>query len=118
MQRIFIDRISCLRGNYLSRKAVHSWVEKFPLGRSKVADDETEVAEVAQTTLKRFLSCGFRRTGKAMGQVYQCWWRICREINVFFFSGWNKLSSSHLDPNVLLILRVRDQVKNLNLLHP
>jgi hypothetical protein len=18
-----------------------------------------------------------------MGQVYQCWWRICREINVF-----------------------------------
>jgi hypothetical protein len=19
-----------------------------------------------------------------MGQVYQCWWRICREINVFF----------------------------------
>jgi hypothetical protein len=27
---------------------------------------------------------GFRRTGKAMGQVYECWWRICREINVFF----------------------------------
>jgi hypothetical protein len=22
-------------------------------------------------------------TGKAMGQVYQCWWRICREINAF-----------------------------------
>jgi hypothetical protein len=20
-----------------------------------------------------------------MGQVYQCWWRMCREINVFFF---------------------------------
>jgi hypothetical protein len=20
-----------------------------------------------------------------MGQVYECWWRICREINVFFF---------------------------------
>jgi hypothetical protein len=20
-----------------------------------------------------------------MGQVYQCWWRICREINAFFF---------------------------------
>jgi hypothetical protein len=32
---------------------------------------------------KRLLRCGFRRTGKAMGQVYQCWWRICREINVF-----------------------------------
>jgi hypothetical protein len=30
---------------------------------------------------------GFRRTGKAMGQVYQSWWRICEETNVvvFFF---------------------------------
>jgi hypothetical protein len=34
--------------------------------------------EVAET-----LCCGFRLTGKAMGQVYQCWWRVCREINVF-----------------------------------
>jgi hypothetical protein len=38
---------------------------------------------VAETTVKRLLCCGFRRTGKTMGQVYQCWWRICREINVF-----------------------------------
>jgi hypothetical protein len=22
-------------------------------------------------------------TGKAVGQIYQCWWRICPEINVF-----------------------------------
>jgi hypothetical protein len=22
-----------------------------------------------------------------MEQVYQCWWRICREINVFFFEA-------------------------------
>jgi hypothetical protein len=41
-------------------------------------------AEVAETTVKRLLCCGFRRTGKATGQVYQCLWRICREINVFF----------------------------------
>jgi hypothetical protein len=27
----------------------------------------------------------FYATVKAMGQVYQCWRRICREINVFFF---------------------------------
>jgi hypothetical protein len=40
-------------------------------------------AEVAETTVKILLCCGFRRTGKAMGQVYQCWWRICREINDF-----------------------------------
>jgi hypothetical protein len=38
---------------------------------------------VAETTVKRRLCCGFRRTGKAMGQVYRCWWRICQEINVF-----------------------------------
>jgi hypothetical protein len=40
---------------------------------------------VAETTVKRLLCYGSRRTGKAVGQVYQCWWRICREINVFFF---------------------------------
>jgi hypothetical protein len=22
------------------------------------------------------------RHGKAMGQVYQCWWRMCREMDV------------------------------------
>jgi hypothetical protein len=32
---------------------------------------------------QKSLCRGFRRTGKAMGQVYQCWWRMCREINVF-----------------------------------
>jgi hypothetical protein len=40
-------------------------------------------AEMAETIVKRLLCCGFRRTGKAMGQVYQCWRRICREISVF-----------------------------------
>jgi hypothetical protein len=30
---------------------------------------------VAETTVRRLLWCGFRRTGKAMGHVYQCWWR-------------------------------------------
>jgi hypothetical protein len=29
-------------------------------------------AEVAETTVKRLLCFRFRRTGKAMGQVYQC----------------------------------------------
>jgi hypothetical protein len=40
-------------------------------------------AEVTETTLKRLLCCGFRNTGKAIGQVYQCWWRICWAMNVF-----------------------------------
>jgi hypothetical protein len=38
---------------------------------------------MAETTVKRLLCCGVRRTGKAMEQVYQCWCRICRETNVF-----------------------------------
>jgi hypothetical protein len=38
---------------------------------------------VAETTVKIILCCGFRHTGKAMGQVYQCWWRICIGIDVF-----------------------------------
>jgi hypothetical protein len=39
---------------------------------------------LAETTVKILLHCGFRRTGKEMGQVCQCWWRICREIKAFF----------------------------------
>jgi hypothetical protein len=60
------------RGKCLSRKAVHNWAEKFSQGLSKVADDARSGAEVAETTVKRLLWCGFRRTGKARGQVYQC----------------------------------------------
>jgi hypothetical protein len=71
-------------GKCSSHKAVHNLVEKFSQGRSKVADDARPDAEVAETTVKRLVCCGFQRTGKAMGQVYQCWWRICREINVYF----------------------------------
>jgi hypothetical protein len=68
----------------LSRKAVHNWVKKFSHGRSKVADDARRDAEVDETTVIGIVCCGFGPTGKAMEQVYQCWWRICREINFFF----------------------------------
>jgi hypothetical protein len=69
---------------FLWAKTIHNWVEKFSQGRSKVADEETEVRKWLRQQYKTLLCCGFRRTGKATGQVYQCWWRICREINVFF----------------------------------
>jgi transposase len=77
---------SVFGGKCLSLKTIHIWVEKFSQRRSKIADDTRPVAEVTETTVKRLLCCGFRRTGKAIGQVYQCWWRICREINVYFFN--------------------------------
>jgi hypothetical protein len=63
-------------GKCLSRKAVHNSVEEFSQERLKISDDARPGVEVAETTVKRLLSCEFRRTGKAMGQVYQCWWRI------------------------------------------
>jgi hypothetical protein len=68
-------------GKWFSCKAVHNWVKKFSQGHSKVADDARPSAEVAETA--GLLCCGLRSTGKAIGQVYQCWWRIYREINVF-----------------------------------
>jgi hypothetical protein len=64
-------------GKCLSRKAVHNWAEKLSQERSKVADDARPGAEVAEATVKRLLCCGFRRIGTAIGQVYQCWRRIC-----------------------------------------
>jgi hypothetical protein len=68
-------------GKCLWLKAVHNCVEKFCQGRSKVTDDVRPSVEFAETRVKRLLWCGFRRTGKAMGQIYHCWWRICGEIN-------------------------------------
>jgi hypothetical protein len=70
-------------GKCLSRKAVNNWVQKFCQGRSKVADNARSGAKVVETTVKRLLCCGFRRADKAVGQVYQCWWWMCRAINVF-----------------------------------
>jgi hypothetical protein len=66
-------------GKCLSRKAVHNWVDEFSLGRSKVADDARPGKEMAEATFILWVST----TGKAMGQVYQCWWRNCRDIDVF-----------------------------------
>jgi hypothetical protein len=39
---------------------------------------------VAEATVEKLICSGFRLGGKALGQVYQCWWRICREIKIFF----------------------------------
>jgi hypothetical protein len=81
-QDIHKEMLPVYDGKCLSRKAVHNWVEKFSQGRSKFADDVLPGAEVAKTTVKRLLCCGFRRTDKAMGRLYQCWW-LCGEINGF-----------------------------------
>jgi hypothetical protein len=71
-------------GKSLSPKADHNCIDKFSLGLSNVADNALPGAEVTELTVKRLLCCGFRRTGKAMGQVYQYWCMMRREVNVFF----------------------------------
>jgi hypothetical protein len=63
-------------GKCLSRKAVPSWWQKYRWWRI----GWNRGVEVAETAVKRLLCCGFLRTGKAMRQVYHCWWRICREM--------------------------------------
>jgi hypothetical protein len=66
----------------MSRKAVHNWVGNR--GR-RFADDEeveTEVRKWLRQQSKDFYAAGFYITGH-IGQVYQCWWGVCPDINVF-----------------------------------
>jgi transposase len=72
-------------GKCLSRKAVRSWVEKFPQGCSKVADDARPGAEVAEKNSQKTSMLRVCTHCKTMGHMYQGCWKICREINVFFF---------------------------------
>jgi hypothetical protein len=71
MQRIFTKKCFLfVLGSVCSIKLFH-------LGGKFFTDDEK--VEMAETTVKRLLC-----TSKAMGQVYQCCWRVCGEINVSF----------------------------------
>jgi hypothetical protein len=107
-------------GKCLLRKAFHNWVEKFSHRRSKIADDERLHVEVAETTDKRLLCCGFRRTIKATGQVYQCLWRICQEINVFSRFEYHMFYSLSIcglftgSPLYILRFCFRDAEKHVN----
>jgi hypothetical protein len=76
---MLIKKCFLFTGKCLSLKAIRNWTEE----RGKRFADDEEV-EVAETTVERLLCCGFPRTSKGMGQMYQCWWRMYREINVFF----------------------------------
>jgi hypothetical protein len=48
----------------LSRKVVQKWVEKFSQGRSKIADDETEVLKWLRQQTKDFCTAGFDALAK------------------------------------------------------
>jgi hypothetical protein len=79
MQRIFIEKcILFTVGSVCGVKQFSQLVEKFSQEHSEVADDTRPGAEVSETTVRGLLCCGFRSTGKAIGQVHQCWRIICR----------------------------------------
>jgi hypothetical protein len=64
----------------LSRKAVYNWVEK---SLKDVRNWQMMPDQERKWLRQQSKDCVFQRTGKAMGQIYQCWWWICREKNVF-----------------------------------
>jgi hypothetical protein len=71
-------------GKCLSRKAVHKWVEK----RGKLSTHDEEVKMEVRKWLRQqsedFCASGFDALVKRWDKcINQCWWRICREINVF-----------------------------------
>jgi hypothetical protein len=80
MQRIFVKKCFLFTVGSVCR------VKRSHLDGKRFADVDIEAGgtEVAETTVKRLLYGWFRRTGKAMGQVYQCWWRGYVE-KLFFF---------------------------------
>jgi hypothetical protein len=69
-------------GEYLSRKAVHNWIEKVSQGHSKVTDDTRPGAEVAETTAKILLFCRFQITGKA--KCINVSGEYVEKLNIFF----------------------------------
>jgi hypothetical protein len=70
-KNIHIEMFSVYDGKCLSPKAFHNWVEKRNIYLADGEDVETDLAEMAETTVKILLCCRFERTVKAMGQVYQ-----------------------------------------------
>jgi hypothetical protein len=64
MQRKVIKKCFLFTVGSVCRVKRFNWVEKFSQGRLEVADDARPVAEVAETTVKRLLCCGFRHTGR------------------------------------------------------
>jgi hypothetical protein len=83
MQKIFTKQFPFYGRKCLSYKTAHKWADNH--GKN-LADKqfETEARKWLRQQFKRLSRCWFCLTGKAMGQMYRCWWKICREINVFF----------------------------------
>jgi hypothetical protein len=62
--------VSSLQWEAFSREVVHIWVANVSL--------MTKMLKRRCGNLSKTSMLGFGRTGKATGQIYQCWRRICR----------------------------------------
>jgi hypothetical protein len=86
MQRTFINTLLCLLREMsvcrLKRFTTGSRNSLTDVSNSQMMADQ--VRQWLRQQSKELPCCEFRRTGKAMGQVYQCWWRIYREILFLF----------------------------------
>jgi hypothetical protein len=59
-------------------------IKQFHVGGKRFVDDEeveTEVRKWLRQQSKNFYAAGFDALVKRWGQVYQCWWRMCRDIS-------------------------------------
>jgi hypothetical protein len=52
------------------------------LGGKRFADEKEDERQVRKWLRQQ--SKDFYAAGKAIGQVYRCWWGICQEIHIFF----------------------------------
>jgi hypothetical protein len=84
MQRIFLKKCFLFTVGSVSRLkrfTTESRNSLKDLRKPQMMPDQVALLRLRQK--QRLLCCGFRRTGKAMGRMYQCWWRIFHEINGF-----------------------------------
>jgi hypothetical protein len=75
---------------YLSRKAVHNFVEKCG---KRFADDEeaeTKVRTWLKQQSKDLHAARFDTLVKRKDNCIKCWWKICKVINVFSSFGCHK----------------------------
>jgi hypothetical protein len=69
---IHTEIFSAYDGKCLWRKAVHNWVANVSLMTKRL-----KRKCLRQQSKKDFYAASFDALVKRMGQVYQCWWRIC-----------------------------------------
>jgi hypothetical protein len=85
MQWVFIKKYFLLKvGSVCRVKRFTTWSINYLKDVRNLQMMPYQIALLRLRQKRSLLCCGFRRAGKAMGRVYQCWCRICREIDVSF----------------------------------